>query len=102
MSRNGVDSPYDRNLARLPKAFVDRFAAPFSRFLRIEAAAGAILLLFTIAALVLSNSPWSTQFLGAWEVRVGFRIGALEYGRSLKDWINDGLMTLFFFLVALE
>jgi NhaA family Na+:H+ antiporter len=26
----------------------------------------------------------------------------LEFARSLRDWINDGLMTLFFFLVALE
>ncbi len=58
--------------------------------------------MFTIAALILSNSPWAHLFLDAWETRVGFQAGSLEYVRSLKDWINDGLMTLFFFLVALE
>ena len=40
--------------------------------------------------------------MNAWQTRVGFQIGSLEFARSLRDWINDGLMTLFFFLVALE
>nr|WP_197703213.1 Na+/H+ antiporter NhaA [Sulfurifustis variabilis] len=70
--------------------------------MRIEAAGGAVLLLFTVAALVLSNSPWGHLFLDAWETRIGLQFGPLEFGRSLRDWINDGLMTLFFFVVALE
>ncbi|EYC52955.1 sodium:proton antiporter [Hylemonella gracilis str. Niagara R] len=77
-------------------------APAFVRFLHIEAAGGAVLMLFTIAALVLSNSPWSDAFLGIWEKRIEFRIDEIEFGRSLRGWINDGLMTLFFFLVALE
>jgi NhaA family Na+:H+ antiporter len=44
---------------RLPTEFLDRFTTPFTRFLAIEAAAGAILLLSTLAALVLSNSAWA-------------------------------------------
>lgn len=68
----------------------------------IEAAAGAVLLLFTVAALLLSNSSWPHAYLNVWETQAGFHIGALEFSRSLKGWINDGLMTLFFFLVALE
>jgi len=70
--------------------------------LRIEAAGGAVLLLFTVAALLLSNSPWTHHFLNAWETPVGVRIASLEFTRSLRDWINDGLVTLFFFVVALE
>ncbi len=87
---------------QLPKEFVDRLARPFVRFLHIEAAGGAVLLFFTIAALVLSNSPWAHAFLGFWEMPVGIHFGSLEFARSLRAWINDGLMTLFFFLVALE
>ena len=68
----------------------------------LEAAGGAVLLLFTVAALALSNSPWSQEFLQAWEVLVGFQIGGWEFARTLREWINDGLMTLFFFLVSLE
>jgi len=88
--------------ARLPRELVDRLTRPFARFLRIEAGGGAVLLLFAIAALALSNSPWARPFLDAWETRVGIQIGSFEFGRSLRGWINDGLMTLFFFLVALE
>lgn len=96
------DRQADKELSRLPREFVDRLTKPFARFLGIEAAAGAVLLLFTVAALLLSNSPWAHPFLNVWETRIGIQIGSLEFARSLKDWINDGLMTLFFFLVALE
>jgi NhaA family Na+:H+ antiporter len=92
----------DRDLARLPREFVDLLAKPFARFFRVEAAGGAGLLLCTVTALVLSNSPWAHLYLDVWETRVGFQVGSLEYARSLREWINDGLMTLFFFLVALE
>jgi len=87
---------------RLPKEPVDRLTSPFVRFLHIESAGGAVLLLFTVAALVLSNSPWADWFEHVWETSVGFQVGSFEFARSLREWINDGLMTLFFFLVALE
>ena len=75
---------------------------PFARFLRIEAAAGGLLLCVTIIALALANSPWSTQYLELWETPIGLRWGQLDVTRSLLHWINDGLMTLFFFVIALE
>ena len=90
------------DITHLPKEFVDRLTKPFTRFLRIEAAGGAILLLFTVAALVLSNSSWAHLFENIWETPIGFHIGALEFARPLRGLINDGLMTLFFFLVALR
>ena len=96
------DQQGNAEFTRLPKELLDRLTKPFARFLAIEAAAGAILLLFTVAALVLSNSPWAHSFLSAWETQIGFQVGAWELARSLRDWINDGLMTLFFFLVSLE
>jgi len=81
---------------------LDRFTKPFGRFLAIEAASGAVLLGFTVIALVLSNSPWATSFLNLWETKIGLLLGTWEFERALRDWINDGLMTLFFFLVSLE
>ena len=96
------DRQFHAELGRLPAAFVDRLTKPFAHFLRIEAASGALLLFSTVAALVLSNGPWASQFFSAWETHAGLQIGSWEFGRSLRDWINDGLMTLFFFLVALE
>lgn len=94
--RNGAES------TRLPKEFLDRLTKPFTRFLALEAATGAVLLLFTAGALFLSNSQWADSFLNVWETQIGLQVGAWEFVRTLRDWINDGLMTLFFFLVSLE
>lgn len=57
------DQQIDAENPQLPEALIDWLAEPFKRLLRIEAAAGLILLLFTIAALVLSNSSWVHPFI---------------------------------------
>jgi NhaA family Na+:H+ antiporter len=96
------DRQADTGLDRLPVEPVDRLTKPFAGFLRIEALGGGILLVSTVVALALSNSPWAHPFLSAWELPVGIRVGSFEFARSSREWINDGLMTLFFFVVALE
>lgn len=90
------------NPTRLPGQPVARFTRPFMRFLRIEAVAGVTLFLSTAVALALSNSGWSAQFFAFWEIPVGLRFGEFAFSRSLKHWINDALMTIFFFVIALE
>lgn len=92
----------NHDTAALPPEVADRFTKPLGRFFKIEAAAGIGLLAATCAALILSNSAWSTRFLSFWETPFGFRFGSFDFSRSLRHWINDGLMTLFFFVVALE
>lgn len=93
---------HQASISQLPKELIDWLTKPVTRVLHIEAAAGAVLLLFTLIALGISNSPWAPLFAAVWETEVGIHIGSLEYGRSLREWINDALMTLFFFVVALE
>jgi NhaA family Na+:H+ antiporter len=87
---------------RLPAEVLDHLRKPFARFLAIEAATGAVLLCATAAALVLSNSPWAHDYNEAWETTIGLQVSSWEFSRSAREWINDGLMTLFFFLVSLE
>jgi NhaA family Na+:H+ antiporter len=87
---------------RLPSEPVDKLTKPFTQFLQIESAASAILLLCAVVALVLSNTALSSRFLSLWEIHAGIRLDHIELLRSLKQWINDGLMTLFFFVGALE
>jgi NhaA family Na+:H+ antiporter len=86
----------------LPREIADRFTKPFAHFVRIESAAGILLLLATLTALALANSSLSVPFLTFWETSIGFDFGSLDFSRSLRHWINDGLMTFFFFVVALE
>jgi NhaA family Na+:H+ antiporter len=97
-------SPYsdEPRRLRLPPAPVDRLAEPIARFLHVQSAGGAVLLVATVAALVLANSPWSGQFLGFWDTNIGLSVGAFEITHSLKHWINDGLMVIFFFVIGLE
>jgi NhaA family Na+:H+ antiporter len=89
-------------LGRLPREPVDRLSRPFARFLRIEAIAAGALLLCAALALAVSNSPWSDAYLAFWETPLGIAFGDAGLSRSLKRWIDDGAMTLFFFVVALE
>jgi len=86
----------------LPSELIDWLNKPVARFIHFGVAAGAVLLFFTIVAIVLANSPWGSGFLGFWETEIGINAGSLELERSLREWINDGLMTLFFFVIALE
>src|SRR5262249_13109018 len=63
---------------------------------------GIVLLACTVAALILANSPWSAAFAAFWQTKVGFSVGGLDLHKDLFHWIDDGLMTLFFFVVGLE
>src|SRR5690606_12366905 len=61
-----------------------------------------VLLFFTLLALYLANSPFSEFYFGLWHVPVGLAVGSFEFERSLHGWISDAVMTLFFFVIALE
>lgn len=90
------------DLARLPAKPVDRIIGPLARFLHVEATSGILLLIVTCIALALANSPFADAFLGLWKIPFGFTFGVFEMHYPLKHWINDGLMTIFFFVVGLE
>lgn len=97
-----IDEQREVAIIHLPKSWADLMKRPFMRFLQIESASGLLLLFFALAAFMLSNSPWAQAFELAWNTQVGLQVGTLEFTRSFREWINDGLMTLFFFVVALE
>lgn len=87
---------------QLPKEAIHRISKPLARYIRIETSTACLLLFFTILSLFLANSSWSNSFLSFWETSLGFHVGDLNYSRSIHAWINDALMTLFFFFVSLE
>lgn len=76
-------------------------AAAFD-FVRWGPASGVLLLLATILALYLSNSDFGGAFLGFWDTSVGMHWGESGIALSALDWVNHGLLTVFFFVVGLE
>ncbi len=71
-------------------------------FLRSEAAGGVALLIATVAALAWANGPFGDTYQTFWHSSLTFGFGSLSIDESLVHWVNDGLMTLFFFIVGLE
>ncbi len=86
----------------LPREPIHRLVEPVTRFLHVEAASGVLLLACTAAALIVANSPAGDAYAAFWKTKVGFSIGDFAMVHSLKHWINDGLMAVFFFVVGLE
>ncbi|REK09854.1 MAG: Na+/H+ antiporter NhaA [Planctomycetota bacterium] len=87
---------------QLPREPIHRVTEPVGRFLHVEAASGLVLLACAVAALWLANSAYSESFLGFWKKPVGFSFGEFRLEHSLKHWINDALMAIFFFVIGLE
>lgn len=81
---------------------VERWLRPIVSFLQIESVSGLVLLACAVAALLLANSPWSAAYAGFWQTPVHLAVGGLELNKPLLLWVNDGLMTFFFFVVGLE
>lgn len=80
-----------------------RILTPFEQFLRRTTAGGIVLMASALLALVVASTPAGPAFAHFWENRLGVSMPA-HFGLdlSLHQWINDGLMALFFLLVGLE
>ena len=85
----------DRRLPRL-------IARPVRNFLNTEAAGGIVLLAATVVALIWVNSPFEESYASFWETEFRVSLGSFELVQDLRHWVNDGLMTIFFFVVGLE
>jgi Na+/H+ antiporter NhaA len=74
---------------------------PLRDFLTTEAGSAAILLAATVAALVWVNAD-AGSYLSAWSTELTIRVGGDAIAMNLREWVNSGLMTFFFFVVGLE
>ncbi len=83
-------------------ALPHRAVHALTEFLRLEAAGGILLILAAVLALVFANSPLEEFYDGFRQLPVAVKVGALEIAKPLLLWINDGLMAIFFLLVAME
>jgi len=79
-----------------------RISALTSEFTRLAASGGLMLLIFSALALFWANSPFAESYVEFWHTEAGFSLGNLHLERSLLEWVNEGLMVIFFFVLGLE
>ena len=79
-----------------------RAAHGLAEFFRLEAAGGIVLIVAAALALIAANSPLEQAYESFRTMPVQVRIGALDLSKNVLLWTNDGLMAVFFLLVALE
>jgi NhaA family Na+:H+ antiporter len=80
----------------------ERVFKPLERYLHVEAASGVVLLAAALVALLWANSPWAASYEALWHAPVTVGVGGWSVSRSLHFVVNEGLMTVFFFVVGLE
>ncbi len=75
---------------------------PEARFIKTESLGGVVLIVFAVIALIIANSPLYEVYHHFFETNIQLGYGAFSVSKPLHYLINDGLMTIFFFVVGLE
>lgn len=79
----------------------DDTRSPLRDFLRTETGSAAVLVAAALVALVWANAAPSA-YETFWETHLSVRLGSHGISLDLREWVNSGLMTLFFLVVGLE
>ena len=79
-----------------------RSTNPFQEFFRTEAAGGALLVACACAALIVANSVWADTYHRLLATTIALAWDGHGLSLTVHQWINDGLMAVFFLLVGLE
>jgi len=74
----------------------------FHSFFSSEAAGGVVLVACAVLALLIANIPALRPVMSVWSVEAGISIGSFRLIMTIGEWVNDGLMVIFFFMVGLE
>ena len=80
----------------------NKVATPFEHFLHAQTTTGLILMLMTVFALILANTPLTEAYTHFFHTKVDLTVGSWQFSHTIHHWINDGLMAVFFFIIGLE
>src|SRR5690606_14436936 len=92
-SRNRVYAPH---WSATPLVYILR---PVQKFIQQAQSGGIVLLIMTVLALLIANSPMGEGYEALLETHIGIQVGPWRLEESVLHWINDGLMVIFFFVV---
>jgi Na+/H+ antiporter NhaA len=82
-------------------AWARSLETPLREFLRTETGGAAFLLAAAVAALIWVNLDTSS-YASVWGTKLSIDLGGARVALDLRQWVNSGLMTFFFFVVGLE
>jgi Na+/H+ antiporter NhaA len=82
-------------------AWARNLRTPLRDFLRTETGGAVVLLAATLVALAWANVH-ASSYQTVWGMQVSVRVGDAGLSQDLRQWVNSGLMTLFWFVVGLE
>jgi NhaA family Na+:H+ antiporter len=74
----------------------------FKNFFESGKAGGFILIACTIISMVIANGGSGEAYHHFWESKLNLSFQNINLDYSVEEWINDGLMTIFFLMVGLE
>jgi NhaA family Na+:H+ antiporter len=80
----------------------ERVLTPVQEFISKEASSGIVLLAAAVIALAWANSPLDGEYFDFWASTVTVNTPLFRISDALQHWVNNGLMAVFFFVVALE
>lgn len=92
-----MEQPVSRN-----QPLIQPMMEPFQRFIHAQSTGGVLLLAATVVAMLWANSPWAESYAIFWNMPVSLVVGSHALTETLLEWINDGLMAMFFFVIGLE
>lgn len=75
---------------------------PLQSFVQTSVSGIGLLLLGTVLALILANSPLSDRYDAFWDAHLAIGTDRFGIDESMRHWVNDALMALFFFILGLE
>ncbi len=79
-----------------------RISRPFREFAEWQAGGGVVLLLAATIAMAVANSRWHVPAEAFWDTPLSLGFGGKAFALTVREWISDGLMAVFFLLVGLE
>jgi NhaA family Na+:H+ antiporter len=85
-----------------PEKLPEDLLRPFQYFFRAEASSSILLAGATVLAFVWANSAFSSSYHDFWQTEFSLVLGDYSISKTLRDWIDEGFMTIFFFIVGLE
>jgi NhaA family Na+:H+ antiporter len=91
-----------QKIRRSTLAITTRASSLKTLLLRDEAISGKFLLIAAVIALYIANSSWHLPFEAFWHQQLYVGIGDFGISETLKHWIDEGLMAIFFLVIGLE